>query len=40
MQVRWWRLGGSRGRRLVLLPPSQGEGRGEGEDSFPEFYSR
>ena len=40
MRVRWWRLGGSGGRRMNFLPLSQGEGRGEGEDSFPEFYSR
>ena len=33
-------IGWFRGRRLILLPPSQGEDRGEGEASFPEFYSR
>ena len=40
MRVRWWRLGGSGGRRMIFILLSQGEGRGEGEDSFPEFYSR
>ena len=35
MRVRWWRLGGSGGRRMIFIPLSQGEDRGEGEASFP-----